>query len=210
MVRMVRLQSLTILQSRTYSNGKFAFAHVPVRSLEVVDSSYHSADGPELHIYVDNYLHLQCRPKPRPVNTCNKNTANNEPRTGQYTVSNNETARTAPNIYSNKRTSHFPSPATNQAIPHTPPAHLHTHPTTMIYPCIPSLTHIWARLTTPQDPKTPPNCDLTTIPYSSWQPPQCAQKCNGPCTHIPAATHTLPKAQAEQCPATHGHRPRFC
>ncbi|KAF1363848.1 hypothetical protein EJ07DRAFT_151933 [Lizonia empirigonia] len=53
--------------------------------------------------------------------------------------------------------------------------------------CVSNLTQLFESLgfTTsyPPTPQPQPACDLTHIPYSSWRPPTCTQKCPGPCAH---------------------------
>lgn len=62
----------------------------------------------------------------------------------------------------------------------------------MVRSCLPNLaklTQLFLSYTTPApSPEVPQQqtCDLSTIPYSSWKPPTCPQKCPGKCSHLPS------------------------
>lgn len=72
--------------------------------------------------------------------------------------------------------------------PHSTPRSSTTNRTSnMASLCVSNLAQFFESLglTTPYPPTPQPQsaCDLTHIPYSSWRPPTCTQKCPGPCAH---------------------------
>ena len=77
---------------------------------------------------------------------------------------------------------------------HSQPSHS-TIDTTM-RSCIPHFTQLgqpFSSYTTAQPASNSPQqqaCSLHNIPYSSWKPPTCPQKCEGVCPHLPQGDYT--------------------
>jgi hypothetical protein len=70
----------------------------------------------------------------------------------------------------------------------------------MVRSCIssfPGITFLFYSKATPPplSPLKPRVCDLTAIPYASWQPPTCPQKCEGLCPHLPVGVETRVNGQ---------------
>jgi hypothetical protein len=74
----------------------------------------------------------------------------------------------------------------------------------MVRSCVssfPDLTFLfYGKTTPPLSPPKPRACDLTAIPYASWQPPTCPQKCEGLCPHLPAGVETRVNGQLVSAP----------
>lgn len=70
----------------------------------------------------------------------------------------------------------------------------------MVRSCIPSFPDLsflfYSRNTpAPLSPLKPRAGDLTAIPYASWQPPTCPQKCERLCPHLPVGVETRVNGQ---------------
>ncbi|KAF3045376.1 hypothetical protein E8E11_002783 [Didymella keratinophila] len=77
----------------------------------------------------------------------------------------------------------------------------------MVRSCIPSfpdLTFLFYSKTTPPplSPLKPQAYDLATIPYASWQPHTCPQKCKGLCPHLPVGVETRINGQLVSAPVS--------
>ncbi|KAJ4378930.1 hypothetical protein N0V86_005807 [Didymella sp. IMI 355093] len=78
----------------------------------------------------------------------------------------------------------------------------------MVRSCVPSfsdLSFLFSHTKTtprPLSPLKPRSCDLTAIPYTSWRPPTCPQKCDSLCPHLPVGIETRVDGQPVSTTAT--------
>lgn len=72
----------------------------------------------------------------------------------------------------------------------------------MVRSCLPNLVKLIQPYLSYTTPTPSPEvlqqqaCDLSTIPYCSWKPPTCPQKCPGKCSHLPSGNEVRLNAQS--------------